>query len=157
MVDIRDNRLYSQLEIIQLSKLPPTTVKRWLAYFSDYVFSMRQNDFTAYGFETVTLMKRIDELRKQKYHLRSIRRILREEGFPVKKESEIAENSGEKQMTALTEHRPPGRSDAQQIQLLTQALNIVEEGLRRISFQLEELCKQEQALSFPERKKTAVK
>lgn len=157
MVDIRDSRLYSQLEIIQLSKLPPTTVKRWLAYFSDYVCSVRQNDFTAYGFETVSLMKRIDELRRQKYHLRSIRRILREEGFPVKEESSAGEKRGEKQPVTLTENKPQDESESRQVQLLTQTLGIVAEGLRRISCQLDEFCKQEQTLSFPEHKKTAVK
>lgn len=30
-------RHYTQLEIINLSKLPPTTVKRWLEYFSYFV------------------------------------------------------------------------------------------------------------------------
>lgn len=157
MVDIRDSRLYSQLEIIQLSKLPPTTVKRWLAYFSDYVFSVRQNDFTAYGFETVSLMKRIDELRKQKYHLRSIRRILREEGFPVKEESLAGENREEKPTVTLTENKPLDGSESRQVQLLMQTLDIVAEGLRRIACQLDEFGKQEQALSFPEHKKTAVK
>ena len=47
------NRLYSQIEIIILSKLPPTTVKRWLEYFSDCVRSTRKRDLDYYQFETV--------------------------------------------------------------------------------------------------------
>jgi len=141
-MDIRDNRLYSQLEIILLCKLPPTTVKRWLTYFGDYVFSVQQNDFTAYSFETVTLMMRIDELRNQKYHLRTIRRILHEEGFPVKEGREMTEEKGETQKTERT-LEGGAVSESQQNQVLSQSLRIVAEGLSQIAYQLEELCTKE--------------
>lgn len=50
-------RHYTQLEIINLSKLPPTTVKRWLEYFSYFVPGTRQGDQTLYPYETLKLLK----------------------------------------------------------------------------------------------------
>lgn len=138
-MDVRDNRLYSQLEIIMLSKLPPTTVKRWLTYFGDYVFAVQQNDFTSYGFETVSLMKRIDELRKQKYHLRTIRRILREEGFPIREGSKEVEVKKETQEEEKISVGKPVILENLQTQVLVQSLVIIAEGLSRIAYQLEGL------------------
>lgn len=54
-------RHYTQLEIINLSKLPPTTVKRWLEYFSYFVPGTRQGDQVLYPYETLKLLKRISE------------------------------------------------------------------------------------------------
>lgn len=50
-------RHYTQLEIINLSKLPPTTVKRWLEYFSYFVPGTRQGDQVLYPYETLKLLK----------------------------------------------------------------------------------------------------
>lgn len=76
-------RHYTQLEMINLSKLPPTTVKRWLDYFSYFVQGIRQGDQMLYPYETLKLLKRISELRMERYHLSTIVRLLIEEGFPM--------------------------------------------------------------------------
>lgn len=76
-------RHYTQLELINLSKLPPTTVKRWLDYFSYFVQGIRQGDQMLYPYETLKLLKRISELRMERYHLSTIVRLLIEEGFPM--------------------------------------------------------------------------
>ncbi|ETT74613.1 hypothetical protein C173_08421 [Paenibacillus sp. FSL R7-277] len=81
-------RHYTQLEIINLSKLPPTTVKRWLEYFSYFVPGTRQGDQVLYPYETLKLLKRISELRMERYHLSTIVRLLIEEGFPMYSKSE---------------------------------------------------------------------
>ncbi|ETT40410.1 MerR family transcriptional regulator [Paenibacillus sp. FSL P4-0338] len=81
-------RHYTQLEIINLSKLPPTTVKRWLEYFSYFVPRTRQGDQVLYPYETLKLLKRISELRMERYHLSTIVRLLIEEGFPMYTKSE---------------------------------------------------------------------
>lgn len=84
-------RHYTQLEMINLSKLPPTTVKRWLEYFSYFVPGTRQGDQVLYPYETLKLLKRISELRMERYHLSTIVRLLIEEGFPMygKAEQEV--------------------------------------------------------------------
>ena len=74
-------RLYTQLELINMLKLPPTTVKRWLDYFSYFVPAVRQGDSLLYKYETMKLLKRISELRAERYHLSTIVRLLIEEGF----------------------------------------------------------------------------
>lgn len=77
------SRTYSQLELIQMMKLPPTTVKRWLTHFSLFIPTVKIGDSVAYKYETLTLLKRIKALRMERYHLGTIVRILIEEGFPV--------------------------------------------------------------------------
>lgn len=77
------SRLYSQLELIQMIKLPPTTVKRWLVHFSLFIPTVKIGDSVSYKYETLTLLKRIKALRVERYHLGTIVRILIEEGFPL--------------------------------------------------------------------------
>lgn len=133
------NRLYSQIEIIILSKLPHTTVKRWLEYFSDCVPSTRKGDLDYYQFETVEVLKRISELRNEKYRLKSIRQQLEQEGFKRKKEE--SEESG-------TPHKrvPEGDiSKKMEIDVDSQAilmtLHALAAEMHSISKKLEVLCK----------------
>lgn len=77
------SRNYSQLELIQMIKLPPTTVKRWLTHFALFIPTVKIGDSVAYKYETLALLKRIKALRTERYHLGTIVRILIEEGFPL--------------------------------------------------------------------------
>lgn len=87
------SRAYSQMELIQLVRLPATTVKRWLTYYSLFMPTVRKGDIMMYRYEAIPLLKRIEALRKERYHLGTIVRILIEEGFPVYRENE-AESGG---------------------------------------------------------------
>lgn len=78
-----NKRLYTQLEVIELLKLPPTTVKRWLEYFSHFIPVVLKGDSKYYEYETMRIIKRVNELRQERYHLGTIVRILVEEGFPM--------------------------------------------------------------------------
>ncbi|WP_339249939.1 MerR family transcriptional regulator [Paenibacillus sp. FSL P2-0136] len=102
-------RHYTQLEIINLSKLPPTTVKRWLEYFSYFVPGTRQGDQTLYPYETLKLLKRISELRMERYHLSTIVRLLIEEGFPMYSKSEQELPVPERTENRMTEAPEPDR------------------------------------------------
>lgn len=94
-------RHYTQLELINLSKLPPTTVKRWLDYFSYFVQGIRQGDQMLYPYETLKLLKRISELRMERYHLSTIVRLLIEEGFPMYSKGELDAPAPEPQQTSI--------------------------------------------------------
>lgn len=89
-------RNYSQLELIQMIKLPPTTVKRWLTHFALFIPTVKIGDSVAYKYETLTLLKRIKALRTERYHLGTIVRILIEEGFPLYNSDMIASRTGGK-------------------------------------------------------------
>jgi hypothetical protein len=89
-------RNYSQLELIQMIKLPPTTVKRWLTHFALFIPTVKIGDSVAYKYETLTLLKRIKALRTERYHLGTIVRILIEEGFPLYNSDMIAGRTGGK-------------------------------------------------------------
>ncbi|WP_405115555.1 MerR family transcriptional regulator [Paenibacillus sp. FSL K6-1217] len=102
-------RHYTQLEIINLSKLPPTTVKRWLEYFSYFVPGSRQGDQVLYPYETLKLLKRISELRMERYHLSTIVRLLIEEGFPMYNKGEPEAPASEKMDIRTTEQPEPDR------------------------------------------------
>lgn len=82
------SRAYSQLELIQMLRLPPTTVKRWLTYYSLFMPIIKKGDSVMYKYEALTLLKRIETLRKERYHLGTIVRILIEEGFPLYQEND---------------------------------------------------------------------
>lgn len=94
-------RHYTQLELINLSKLPPTTVKRWLDYFSYFVQGIRQGDQMLYPYETLKLLKRISELRMERYHLSTIVRLLIEEGFPMYSKGELDAPAPESQQNSI--------------------------------------------------------
>ncbi|MEK3901825.1 MULTISPECIES: MerR family transcriptional regulator [unclassified Paenibacillus] len=94
-------RHYTQLELINLSKLPPTTVKRWLDYFSYFVQGIRQGDQMLYPYETLKLLKRISELRMERYHLSTIVRLLIEEGFPMYSKGELDAPASEPQQNSI--------------------------------------------------------
>lgn len=132
------NRLYSQIEIIVLSKLPPTTVKRWLEYFSDFIPSTRKGDLDYYQFETIGVLKRISELRNDKYRLKSIQHQLEQEGFRKKEECPEAEGNQSK-----TEHNEENSDklenhvDTKAILLTLHALSME---MHSISKKLEVLC-----------------
>ncbi|MEK4850805.1 MerR family transcriptional regulator [Paenibacillus sp. FSL H7-0756] len=102
-------RHYTQLEIINLSKLPPTTVKRWLEYFSYFVPGTRQGDQVLYPYETLKLLKRISELRMERYHLSTIVRLLIEEGFPMYSKSEQELPVPERMESGMAEAQEPDR------------------------------------------------
>ncbi|MEK3879051.1 MerR family transcriptional regulator [Paenibacillus sp. FSL M7-0420] len=102
-------RHYTQLEIINLSKLPPTTVKRWLEYFSYFVPGTRQGDQVLYPYETLKLLKRISELRMERYHLSTIVRLLIEEGFPMYSKSEQELPVPERTESRMAEAQEPDR------------------------------------------------
>lgn len=133
------NRLYSQIEIIILSKLPPTTVKRWLEYFSDCVPSTRKGDLDYYQFETVEVLKRISELRNEKYRLKSIKHQLEQEGFKRKKEESEESGTSDKRV------HEEGMSNKMEIDVDSQAilmtLHALAAEMHSISKQLEVLCK----------------
>ncbi|WP_238650439.1 MerR family transcriptional regulator [Paenibacillus piscarius] len=76
-------KLYTQLEVIDLLKLPPTTIKRWLEYFSHFIPLVQKGDSKFYEYESLKILVRVNELRQQRYHLGTIVRILVEEGFPM--------------------------------------------------------------------------
>ncbi|MEK4514794.1 MerR family transcriptional regulator [Paenibacillus sp. FSL H8-0122] len=82
------SRAYSQLELIQMLRLPPTTVKRWLTYYSLFMPIVKKGDSVMYRYEALNLLKRIETLRKERYHLGTIVRILIEEGFPLYHEND---------------------------------------------------------------------
>jgi DNA-binding transcriptional MerR regulator len=134
------NRLYSQIEIIILSKLPPTTVKRWLDFFSDLVPSIRKGDLDYYHFETLELLKRISELRNEKYRLNTIRNILLEEALSVSKEGFHEQaNSGKRMDGRQTRERFAASENPQAIIL---SLNVLADELFKIARQLECLSKE---------------
>lgn len=85
------SRAYSQMELIQMVRLPATTVKRWLTYYSLFMPTVRKGDIMMYRYEAIPLLKRIEALRKERYHLGTIVRILIEEGFPVYRENDADE------------------------------------------------------------------
>ncbi|MFM9330968.1 MerR family transcriptional regulator [Paenibacillus mesotrionivorans] len=133
------NRLYSQIEIIILSKLPPTTVKRWLEYFSDCVPSIRKGDLDYYQFETVEVLKRISELRNEKYRLKSIRHQLEQEGFNRKKEASEENGSGGK----ITQEKDISTKMEKEVdsQAILLTLHALAAEMHSISKKLEVLCK----------------
>lgn len=134
------NRLYSQIEIIILSKLPPTTVKRWLDYFSDLVPSIRKGDLDYYQFETLELLRRISELRNEKFRLNTIRRLLMEEGFDTTKkipeEGSISEKVLQKELQPemLTSLGPP--------HAIMLSLSVLADELYKIAQELEVICRE---------------
>lgn len=119
-------RHYTQLEIINLSKLPPTTVKRWLEYFSYFVPGTRQGDQVLYPYETLKLLKRISELRMERYHLSTIVRLLIEEGFPMYSKSEQELPVPERMESGMAEAQEPDR----QQQLVASLSSLANELLR---------------------------
>lgn len=144
-----DNRLYSQIEIIILSKLPPTTVKRWLVFFSDLVPSFRKGDLDYYQFETLELLKRISELRNQKFRLHTIRRILEEEGSQANQKP-LGESRGVKHNKEILKRERGERWDllAELFksegapQALIVSLSTLADELNKIVQELEVLCKE---------------
>jgi DNA-binding transcriptional MerR regulator len=132
-------RLYSQIEIIILSKLPPTTVKRWLEYFSDCVPSTRKGDLDYYQFETVEVLKRISELRNEKYRLKSIRHQLELEGF--KRKNEESEEKGTPDKRVQDEDMPKMMEIDVDSQAILMTLYALAAEMHSISKKLEVLCK----------------
>ncbi|WP_341348138.1 MerR family transcriptional regulator [Paenibacillus sp. FSL H3-0469] len=127
-------RHYTQLEIINLSKLPPTTVKRWLEYFSYFVPGTRQGDQVLYPYETLKLLKRISELRMERYHLSTIVRLLIEEGFPMYSKSEQELPVPERMESGMAEAQEPDRQ-----QQLVASLSSLANELIRIADHLNHL------------------
>lgn len=127
-------RHYTQLEIINLSKLPPTTVKRWLEYFSYFVPGTRQGDQVLYPYETLKLLKRISELRMERYHLSTIVRLLIEEGFPMYSKSEQ-----ELPVPERTENRMTETPEQDRQQQLVASLSSLANELLRIADHLNHL------------------
>lgn len=132
------NRLYSQIEIIVLSKLPPTTVKRWLEYFSDFVPSTRRGDLDYYQFETIGVLKRISEMRNEKYRLKSIWHQLEQEGFSKKGESPEEEGRhGQREHNEENFDKLEDHVDTKALLMTLHALSIE---MHSISKKLEVLC-----------------
>ncbi|MBP2116357.1 MerR family transcriptional regulator [Paenibacillus silagei] len=127
-------RHYTQLEIINLSKLPPTTVKRWLEYFSYFVPGTRQGDQVLYPYETLKLLKRISELRMERYHLSTIVRLLIEEGFPMYSKGEQELPVPERTESRMAEAPEPDRQ-----QQLVASLSSLANELIRIADHLNHL------------------
>lgn len=142
---------FSQLELIQALKLPPTTVKRWLDYFSIFIPTIKIGDSVLYEFETLTLMKRIKMLRLERYHLSTIVRLLLEEGFPIynkeeaaKEEAAPSRNLSKKSKrlarTETEEERPEGeKGEESPQQLIAESLRSMSEQFIRIAEQIERL------------------
>lgn len=127
-------RHYTQLEIINLSKLPPTTVKRWLEYFSYFVPGTRQGDQALYPYETLKLLKRISELRMERYHLSTIVRLLIEEGFPM-----YSKNEQELPVPERTDSRMSEAPEMDRQQQLVASLSSLANELIRIADHLNHL------------------
>lgn len=122
-------RHYTQLELITISKLPPTTVKRWLEYFSYFVAATRQGDQVLYPYETLKLLKRISELRAERYHLSTIVRLLIEDGFPMYGKEDKKELQPPPPMEKISAE--PKKPDRQQ--LLVASLAALADELNRIA------------------------
>ncbi|WP_342478623.1 MerR family transcriptional regulator [Paenibacillus sp. FSL H7-0350] len=127
-------RHYTQLEIINLSKLPPTTVKRWLEYFSYFVPVTRQGDQALYPYETLKLLKRISELRMERYHLSTIVRLLIEERFPM-----YSKNEQELPVPERTDSRMSEAPEMDRQQQLVASLSSLANELIRIADHLNHL------------------
>lgn len=74
-------KLYNQLEIIKALRVSPTTVKRWIQYFHDYIPTVRQGDTVMYESGTLKLLRRVRTLRNNRFSLKTILNLLEEEGF----------------------------------------------------------------------------
>ncbi len=74
-------KLYNQLEIIKALRVSPTTVKRWIQYFHDYIPTVRQGDMVMYESGTLKLLRRVRTLRNNRFSLKTILNLLEEEGF----------------------------------------------------------------------------
>ncbi|MDF2936701.1 MAG: hypothetical protein K0Q90_2074 [Paenibacillaceae bacterium] len=74
-------KLYNQLEVIKALRVSPTTVKRWIHYFSEFIPTVRQGDAVMYEAGTLKLLRRVRTLRNNRFSLKSILNLLEEEGF----------------------------------------------------------------------------
>lgn len=118
---------YTQLEVIDSLKLPPTTVKRWLEYFSHFIPVVLKGDCKFYEYETLTVLKRINELRQARYHLGTIVRILVEEGFPMYSPSrELEGPEMDKSSSSAVHGEALGAYEEQQI-IISSILRIADE------------------------------
>lgn len=74
-------KLYNQLEVIKALRVSPTTVKRWIQYFSEFIPTVRQGDAIMYEAGALKLLRRVRTLRNNRYNLKTILGLLEEEGF----------------------------------------------------------------------------
>ncbi len=74
-------KLYNQLEIIKALRVSPTTVKRWIQYFHEFIPTVRQGDMVMYESGTLKLLRRVRTLRNNRFSLKTILNLLEEEGF----------------------------------------------------------------------------
>lgn len=74
-------KLYNQLEVIKALRVSPTTVKRWIQYFSEFIPTVRQGDAVMYEAGALKLLRRVRTLRNNRYNLKTILSLLEEEGF----------------------------------------------------------------------------
>lgn len=74
-------KLYNQLEVIKALRVSPTTVKRWIQYFSEFIPTVRQGDAVMYEASTLKLLRRVRTLRNNRFSLKTILSLLEEEGF----------------------------------------------------------------------------
>ncbi|MFM9332264.1 MerR family transcriptional regulator [Paenibacillus mesotrionivorans] len=74
-------KLYNQLEVIKALRVSPTTVKRWIHYFSEFIPTVRQGDAVMYESGALKLLRRVRTLRNNRYSLKTILSLLEQEGF----------------------------------------------------------------------------
>ncbi len=74
-------KLYNQLEVIKALRVSPTTVKRWIHYFSEFIPTVRQGDAVMYEAGALKLLRRVRTLRNNRYSLKTILSLLEQEGF----------------------------------------------------------------------------
>ncbi|MEK4514774.1 MerR family transcriptional regulator [Paenibacillus sp. FSL H8-0122] len=131
-------KLYTQLEVIELLKLPPTTIKRWLEYFIHFIPVVQRGDSKFFEYESLKVLTRVSELRQDRYHLGTIVRILVEEGFPM--------YCGPREMSGLHMDKSGISSDSeelkskeQQQQRIVSSILLIADELYRLAGHLDEL------------------
>ncbi|QUL53274.1 MerR family transcriptional regulator [Paenibacillus tritici] len=110
-------KLYTQLEVIELLKLPPTTIKRWLEYFTHFIPVVQRGDSKFFEYESLKVLTRVSELRQDRYHLGTIVRILVEEGFPM--------YSTPREMSGPHMDKPGSSADSEELKSREQQRRIV--------------------------------
>lgn len=135
-----------QQEMSKLLKLPPSTVKLWLAYYAAFISPVNQKDQVVYTEDVLNLFMRIKALRAERYHLSTIIRLLVEEGFPLyiaKPDSSLdekkpdAKKSDAKKPISATE-APSGSGQEPE---LREVIHRISTELSRISQQLNHLSR----------------
>lgn len=70
-----------QYELINRLGISKTTLRHWLAYFSEFIPKKKQGDIIVYGPEAIQVLSRIKSLRQELYARPTIKTMLLEEGY----------------------------------------------------------------------------